>query len=189
MTVGADRNRANGLGVTREHPDVTSTGRWLRALKLDELPQLWNVVRGDMELVGPRPIADSLVELLSREIPGFDKRFRAKPGLTSVGQISIVENRLGHEIVDDWRRRHEAELHHLDHRSAAYDLVVIALTLAYLTRRMWRELGVRVIGRSKPAPGSPGAVPESVALELPIDGSSRDAQQAGGLGRGALADA
>jgi lipopolysaccharide/colanic/teichoic acid biosynthesis glycosyltransferase len=188
MTVGADRNRANGLGVTRENPDVTSAGRWLRASKLDELPQLWNVVRGEMDFVGPRPIADSLVELLSREIPGFEARFRAKPGLTSVGQISIVENRVGHEVVDDWRRRHEAELHHLAHRSAAYDLVVIFLTVAYLVRRFCNEFGARLLRRTSEGEGSTGAAFEAVGLQLAIDGRSRDAEQAGGLARGAVAD-
>jgi putative colanic acid biosynthesis UDP-glucose lipid carrier transferase len=141
MTVGADRKRTNGLGVTREHPDVTAVGRWLRALKLDEIPQLWNVVRGEMELVGPRPIAEALVDLLAEEIPDFEHRFRAKPGLTSVGQILIVENEVGSELVADWRRRHEADIHLLGNRSAAYDLVVIGLTAAYLVRGLAREIG------------------------------------------------
>ena len=141
MTVGADRDSNNGLGVTREHPDVTGVGRRLRALKLDEIPQLWNIVRGDMEFVGPRPIAESLVELLTKEIVGFEDRFRAKPGLTSVGQVSIVENGIGARLVADWQLRHEAEIHHLTYRSAGYDIVVVALTVAYLIRGIGREMG------------------------------------------------
>jgi lipopolysaccharide/colanic/teichoic acid biosynthesis glycosyltransferase len=187
MTVGADRDQSNGLGVTRNHPDVTSVGRWLRALKLDEIPQLWNVVRGEMEFVGPRPIADSLSELLSREIPSFGQRYLAKPGLTSVGQISIVENRTGGALLDDWRRRHESEIHHLEHRSVGYDLVVIVLTVIYVLRRATWELAKktsRAITSSCDA-----ACLEAVALDLPVDRGGRDPEESGRLRRGSLADA
>jgi lipopolysaccharide/colanic/teichoic acid biosynthesis glycosyltransferase len=188
MTVGAERNRRNEMGVTREHPDVTREGRWLRALKIDELPQLWNVVRGEMEFVGPRPIAGSLADLLSREVPGFERRFEAKPGLTSVGQISIVDNRSGAAVVSDWKRRHEAELHHLEHRSAAYDLLVIGLTVVFLVRRVLGEVGSRMALGSSSRSSSVAASAETVGLHLAVDGGGRDAEQTGGLGCRALAD-
>lgn len=160
MTLGADRNEKNQLGVTLDHPEVTSVGRYLRALKLDELPQLWCVVRGQMEFVGPRPIARSLVDLLSAEIPGFEQRFRAKPGLTSVGQISIVENHTEAHLIEDWQRRFQAEMHHMEHRSARYDLVVITLTVVYLLRRLVRQIvplttPVRAEGTPPQAPSIP----------------------------------
>lgn len=135
MRDGADRDRSLALGVTRNCAQVTRIGKLLRETKLDELPQLWNVVRGEMAFVGPRPIAFELHERLSRSIPAFASRLDQRPGLTSLSQVTILENGHGDAIESDWARRFEADRHRASHAGMRYDLVIIALTVLYLARR------------------------------------------------------
>ena len=83
---------AEGLGagyaVDEGDPRITRVGRVLRRLSLDELPQLWNVVRGDMSFVGPRPERPEFVEQFEAEIQGYRERFKVRPGLTGYAQVN-----------------------------------------------------------------------------------------------------
>lgn len=159
MTVGADRNPMLARAVTSASPEVTRVGRFLRDLKLDELPQLWNILRGDMVFVGPRPIAPGLQEFLESRIPGFAARLSVPPGLTSLGQVCIEENESVDRVVEDWSVRFEAERHYLAHRSVAYDLVIIGMTIGYVLRKVLRRL---------PLPGIPRAKTMSALLSVPV---------------------
>ena len=140
MRVGADKNRAYEKGVALHDPNVTRVGRFLRDTKLDELPQLWNVARGEMEFVGPRPIAPGLNEMLAKHIPGFNLRYLVKPGLTNIGQVSVLENALGYKALEDWRMRFEGEEHYIRNKSVSYDLILIAMTVLFVLRKGWRRL-------------------------------------------------
>ena len=83
-----DAERYTGAVWAQEKdPRVTKVGRVLRATAMDELPQLWNIFKGDMSFVGPRPERPELVEKFLQEIPDFVKRFAVKPGLTGVAQV------------------------------------------------------------------------------------------------------
>ena len=139
MCVGADSNPQLAHAVTSQTPEVTRVGRYLRDLKFDELPQLWNIVRGEMVFVGPRPIAPSLQEHLEGNIPGFDQRLMTHPGMTSVGQICIEENDLPENVVRDWKVRFEGEQHYLLHRNLTYDLTIMLLTAGYCLRKVLRK--------------------------------------------------
>ena len=73
-----------------DDPRITSVGRFLRQSRMDEIPQLWNVLRGDMSVVGPRPERPELLQNLSYAIPLFEERMRdVKPGITGLAQISL----------------------------------------------------------------------------------------------------
>ncbi len=139
MRQGSDKNAAYQKGVAIDDPNVTWIGRFLRDCKFDEVPQLWNVVRGEMEFVGPRPIAPKLNEMLVKEIPGFNNRYMVKPGLTSIGQVSVLDNALGSETVDDWKLRFEGEEHYINNKSIFYDLILICMTVVFMIRKFTRR--------------------------------------------------
>ena len=133
MNVGAERHTR--LGVTGNSSRITRVGRVIRATKLDEIPQLWNIVIGQMRFVGPRPLPKALDEALERQIPGFTLRYQVYPGLTSLAQVCVSDNQVGEHLIADWSARFEVERRSMQHRGPVYDLVVIALTAAYVVRK------------------------------------------------------
>lgn len=137
MSVGSEKRTA--LGVQLTDPAVTKLGKIFRNLKLDELPQLFNVVKGDMELVGPRPIPMALEDRLTEAIPSFSLRHLVKPGLTNVAQVSVVDNELDDRLVADWTLRAEAERHYVEGKSVAYDCVMIVMTAIFIVRKALRK--------------------------------------------------
>jgi lipopolysaccharide/colanic/teichoic acid biosynthesis glycosyltransferase len=124
MVVGAERMGA-GLSVAEGDPRITRAGRALRRLSLDELPQLWNVVRGDMSLVGPRPTVPSQVE---RYTPRQRRRLLARPGLTGLAQVS------GRAAIP-WSERIELDLRYVEAWRMRTDLSILARTALVVLRR------------------------------------------------------
>ena len=104
---------------------VTRVGRILRRLHMDELPQLWNVLRGEMTLVGPRPERPELVPQLERQFPNYERRHLVKPGITGWAQIRC--GYAGSEMGSAWKLSHD--LYYLKHRSLLADLLLIVETL------------------------------------------------------------
>ena len=117
MTVGAEHQGA-GLAVNRGDARITRVGRVLRRLSLDELPQLWNVVRGDMSLIGPRPTLRYQVEKYSER---QRKRLDVKPGITGWAQVN------GRASLP-WDDRIELDVWYVEHRSPWVDLKIAART-------------------------------------------------------------
>lgn len=105
--------------VSRDAERMTRLGRWLRSTSLDELPTLWNVVRGDMSLVGPRPL---LMQYLERYTPEQARRHEVRPGITGLAQVS-GRNGLS------WEEKFRLDVEYVDHHSVPGDLRIIAATL------------------------------------------------------------
>jgi exopolysaccharide biosynthesis polyprenyl glycosylphosphotransferase len=119
-------NEADGpLFKMRADPRVTRVGRILRRLSIDELPQLWNVIRGDMSLVGPRP---ALPEEMTAWGPDVHQRLRVKPGITGIWQVSGRSNR----SFEDYTR---LDLYYVDNWSLWRDVVILLRTLPALAFR------------------------------------------------------
>jgi lipopolysaccharide/colanic/teichoic acid biosynthesis glycosyltransferase len=117
MVVGAERQGA-GWAVDEGDPRITRVGRLLRRLSLDELPQLWNVVRGEMSLVGPRP---TLAYQVERYTPRQRHRLDVKPGITGWAQIH------GRARLP-WDERIELDVWYVEHRSPWVDLKILLRT-------------------------------------------------------------
>jgi lipopolysaccharide/colanic/teichoic acid biosynthesis glycosyltransferase len=111
--------------ATRDDPRVTPIGRYLRRYRLDELPQLWNVLRGDMNLVGPRPEQPGIFAQLRGQIPHYDKRQRVLPGITGLAQISQPYDR----CLDDVKRKVDFDLEYIGKVSPLQDLKILLGTL------------------------------------------------------------
>lgn len=115
-------------GVDPTHTDavrLTRLGRWLRAMSLDEIPQLWNVLKGEMSLVGPRPLFVDYTELYSAEQA---RRLDTLPGITGWAQVN------GRNQVD-WEQRFRYDVWYVDHLSFGLDLRILALTVARVVSR------------------------------------------------------
>ncbi len=113
--------------------EVTRLGRWLRASQLDEIPQLWNVLRGDMSVVGPRPIRPMFFEELALEIPQYWQRLVVRPGLTGFAQT-----RMGRE--EAWAEKLAHDLEYIADRSVGLYLRVVAATIWRVIRQSARAV-------------------------------------------------
>jgi exopolysaccharide biosynthesis polyprenyl glycosylphosphotransferase len=115
--------------ATPDDPRVTFLGRTLRATRLDELPQLWNVLRGDMSFVGPRPERPEFVDGYVREIQGYTERFKVRPGLTGYAQVNG-------EYHTSTPTKLKYDLAYIHNRSLWLDLRILSETVkVMLTRR------------------------------------------------------
>jgi len=123
MSVDAERNGA--VWAQAQDPRVTRVGRWLRRARLDELPQFWNVLVGDMSFVGPRPERPEFVGTLQRQIPFYMARHAVKPGITGWAQVR-------HQYaasVEDSMEKLQYDLYYIKNLSPLLDLVILLGTL------------------------------------------------------------
>jgi lipopolysaccharide/colanic/teichoic acid biosynthesis glycosyltransferase len=121
---GAEERLGPYLGpelVERTKAETTPLGRWLRATQLDEIPQLWNVLRGDMSFVGPRPIRPRFFEELAADLPAYWQRLVVRPGLTGFAQV-----RKGYET--SWAEKLGHDLEYIADRSVRLYVRTVAAT-------------------------------------------------------------
>ena len=129
-TMHDDAERNTGPVLTSQNdPRITGLGRLLRAMRLDELPQLWNVLRGDMSFVGPRPERPEFVDVFAKDIQGYVERFRVRPGLTGYAQVNG-------EYHTSAATKLKYDLAYIHNRSLWLDLKILSDTVkVMLTRR------------------------------------------------------
>ncbi|HEX8983957.1 MAG TPA: sugar transferase [Bryobacteraceae bacterium] len=122
--------KTGAVWATKDDPRVTPVGRWLRKLRIDELPQLWNVLRGEMSVVGPRPERPEFVKVLSEKIPYYRQRHCVKPGITGWAQIN---HKYG-DTLEDTVIKLEFDLYYIKHISASLDAYILFHTLKIMLR-------------------------------------------------------
>ena len=104
---------------------ITRIGRFLRCTRLDELPQLFNVLRGDMSMIGPRPERPYFVDQLNKIIPSFPERLKVNPGITGWAQVNYPYC----ASIDDVRKKLSYDLYYIRNRSIVLDFVILLCTM------------------------------------------------------------
>lgn len=121
--------------LTHDHdPRITSVGHWLRKYRLDELPQLWNILRGDMSIVGPRPERQFFIDQIMQQAPYYCLLYKVRPGLTSWGPIRVGYT----DTIDKMIERLNADIVYVENMSLLLDLKIMFFTI-----------GVIVLGKGK----------------------------------------
>ena len=121
-TMRADAETAHGPSWAGDNdPRVTLVGRWLRRVRIDEIPQLWNVLRGEMGFVGPRPERPEFVEWLSREIPYYPLRHVIRPGITGWAQIRYQYG----ASLEESKEKLKFDLYYIKHMSLSFELMIV----------------------------------------------------------------
>ena len=133
-TMRTDAEKLTGAVIAgKDDPRITRVGKFLRKSRLDELPQFWDVLRGEMSLVGPRPERPELIENLAYAIPFFEERMRdVKPGITGLAQVNGARGET--DTVDKMEMRIKYDLEYLRNWSLRLDLWIIFRTVVQVFR-------------------------------------------------------
>jgi lipopolysaccharide/colanic/teichoic acid biosynthesis glycosyltransferase len=114
--------------ATKKDSRVTPVGRFLRASHIDELPQLWNVLVGEMSLVGPRPERPEIAVELEMAIPNYADRLQVRPGLTGLAQVQLPPD----TSLADVKRKLACDLHYIEHAGFWLDIRILISTFTYV---------------------------------------------------------
>jgi sugar transferase (PEP-CTERM system associated) len=125
-TMRADAEAKSGaVWATDKDPRITTVGHFLRKTRLDELPQLWNVFKGEMSFVGPRPERPEFVGTLKQQIPYYNLRHNVRPGITGWAQINYPYG----STVEDAKEKLKYDLYHIKNMSVGFDLFIVFQTI------------------------------------------------------------
>jgi lipopolysaccharide/colanic/teichoic acid biosynthesis glycosyltransferase len=130
MCVDAEVN-GQAVWAQKNDPRTTPIGKFLRKTRLDELPQLWNVIIGDMNIVGPRPERPTIFAQLREEVPLYAQRQRVKPGITGWAQI----NQAYDSCLDDVKSKVRYDLEYVQRQSLTHDIRIMSMTLPVMLFR------------------------------------------------------
>ena len=129
-TMTHDCERESGPRWATPHdPRITRVGRWLRRTHIDELPQLWNVLKGDMSIVGPRPERPEFIPVLAQTFPNYQYRLLVRPGVTGLAQVNLPAD----TDLASVRRKLAYDLYYISHLSLWLDLRLMLRTGFHLT--------------------------------------------------------
>ena len=132
MRVDAEKNGPQFTASTAHDPRVTVVGRWMRQLRIDELPQLWNVIRGDLSFVGPRPERPEFVAPLIEQMPYYNLRHLTRPGLTGWAQVNFLTPT---SRLEDNLKKLQYDLFYIKRRSLLLDISILLKTIGIVLRR------------------------------------------------------
>jgi lipopolysaccharide/colanic/teichoic acid biosynthesis glycosyltransferase len=122
----ADAEAATGaVWASKDDPRVTPVGRIIRKLRIDEIPQLFNVLKGEMSIVGPRPERPEFVQALSEKIPYYRQRHCVRPGITGWAQVNYKYG----DTLEDTVQKLEYDLYYIKNMSPSLDCYIIFLTI------------------------------------------------------------
>ena len=130
-TMRQDAEAEGAVWATKNDPRVTSLGRFMRNTRLDEIPQLWNVLRGEMGFVGPRPERPEFVKWLTSEIPFYDLRHMIRPGITGWAQVRYQYG----ASLEETKQKLEYDLYYVKHLSIGLDLLIMFETIKTIVLR------------------------------------------------------
>jgi sugar transferase (PEP-CTERM system associated) len=130
-TMRTDAEANGAVWAAKDDARVTPIGRFMRKIRIDEIPQLWNVLRGDMAFVGPRPERPEFVQWLSQEIPYYDLRHMIRPGVTGWAQVRY---RYGASL-EETKCKLEYDLYYIKHMSIGLDLLIMFETIKTILLR------------------------------------------------------
>lgn len=132
MQLDAEKHGPQFTASTKADPRIFTAGRIMRQLRIDELPQIWNVIRGDLALVGPRPERPEFVEPLLERMPYYALRHLCKPGLTGWAQTRFLTPTAS---LEDNLKKLQYDLYYIKHRSPILDAAILLKTIAIIVRR------------------------------------------------------
>jgi len=130
-TMRQDAEANGAVWAVKDDPRVTRVGMIMRKTRLDEIPQLWNVLRGDMAFVGPRPERPEFVQWLSQEIPYYDLRHMIRPGITGWAQVRYQYG----ASLEETKRKLEYDLYYVKHQTIGLDLLIMFETIKTIILR------------------------------------------------------
>ncbi len=130
-TMRQDAEANGAVWATQDDPRITKLGKWMRMTRLDEIPQLWNVLRGEMGFVGPRPERPEFVEMLSSKIPYYDFRHLIRPGITGWAQVRYKYG----ASIEETKNKLEYDLYYIKHLSLGLDLLIMFETVKTIILR------------------------------------------------------
>ncbi len=117
--------RTGPIWSTKDDPRITRVGKFIRRVRIDELPQIWNVFKGEMSLVGPRPERPFFVEQLAKEIPYYKRRLRVRPGITGWAQVKHKYD----ENIEDVKTKLQFDLFYIENMSLKTDIKILFRTV------------------------------------------------------------
>ena len=132
MHTDAERSGPQFTADSKSDPRLFKLGRWLRRLRIDELPQIWNVFRGDLSFIGPRPERPEFVVPLALTYPLYDLRHIIRPGLTGWAQVTYLKP---NKVLDDNLIKLQYDLYYLKHRSFVLDFLILLKTIGVVVKR------------------------------------------------------
>lgn len=127
----SDAEKDGAVWATANDDRVTRVGRFMRKTRIDELPQMWNVLRGEMSMVGPRPERPEFVAILESQIPNYLERHQVKPGVTGWAQVCYHYT----DSVEETRQKLDYDLQYIDNRNLRLDIAILLRTFRVVVSR------------------------------------------------------